>query len=387
MNILLLSQFLSTTRGGGEYLFSLIAKNLAMKGHKVWVITNKINDEEYKFPENVRVVFVKPTLQYAGGLPTSIFDNIRYSFNTILTGLYIIRKEKINVIHSNNFSPALAGSILSLITSKPHVTSIWDIFSLCGKDYWNRWAQQTGISRIHTFLGPRFEKLILRLPHDAIHTISEASKDDLLEFGAKKPIHVIQPAIEEMVLEPEVLNSFQFVYIGRLVFYKNIEVLIKAIGIAKKTESKIKLVIVGGGPHRKVLEDLTHSLGLESNIEFRGYVTAQEKQKLIGSSIALVFPSLCEGFGLVILEAFQQRKPVLVSNIRPMSEIVLDGKTGFVLDPYQEKVWADRLLGIMRDPKIATKLGNAGYIQLRESHSEDIMTRKILEMYMTLANR
>jgi len=42
VNILLLSQFFSTTRGGGEYVFSTIAKKLAEKDNKVWVITNKI---------------------------------------------------------------------------------------------------------------------------------------------------------------------------------------------------------------------------------------------------------------------------------------------------------------------------------------------------------
>jgi len=100
------------------------------------------------------------------------------------------------------------------------------------------------------------------------------------------------------------------------------------------------LVVIGGGPHRKPLEDLTKNLGLESNVEFVGYVNAEEKMKIIASSTAMVFPSLCEGFGLVILEAFSQHKPVLVSNIKPMSDIVSHGRTGYVLDPHDENIWA-----------------------------------------------
>jgi len=58
MNILLLSQFFSTSRGGGEYVFQLIAKKLVENNHKVWVITNKIHGEEYDEFKNIKIKFV-----------------------------------------------------------------------------------------------------------------------------------------------------------------------------------------------------------------------------------------------------------------------------------------------------------------------------------------
>jgi len=238
MSILLLSQFFSTTKGGGEYLFSVIAKNLAKNNHKVWVITNKISDEIYDVHKNVNLIFVPPVLEYKGGLPPSFLDNIRYFFNAVIAGRKLIKKEKIDIIHSNNFSPALAGAVLSYLTSKPHITAIWDIFSLCGSDYWEKWTSQIEVSRIHKFLGPIFEKLVLKLPHTAIHTISEASKNDLIEIGATKPIHIVLPAIEEIETMLRNHSSLQFVYVGRLVFYKNLEVVIKAINIVKKQNLK-----------------------------------------------------------------------------------------------------------------------------------------------------
>ena len=70
MKILLLSQFFSMTRGGGEYVFSLIAKKLAENNHQVWVITNRIKGEKYKVQKNIHLVFVPPTLKYEGGLPS-----------------------------------------------------------------------------------------------------------------------------------------------------------------------------------------------------------------------------------------------------------------------------------------------------------------------------
>jgi len=380
MNILLLSQFFSETRGGGEYVFKLLANSLAKNNNKVWIITNKITGEDYNFHNNVKTIFVKPDLEFRGGLPPGIIDNIRYTSNAIKVGMQIIKKENIDLIHSNNFAPALAGAILSLFTSKPHITTILDIFSLCGQDYWKRWIEQSGVSKIHAFLGPRFEKMILKFPLTAIHTISEATKNDLIKFGAKKPIHVILPSITRTDQKSINVNSSQFVYVGRLVFYKNLEVIIKAISIARKNEPQIKLVIVGEGPHRQTLEELTKTLGLEQNIEFMGYVNADKKTRLLATSCALVFPSLCEGFGLVILEAFDQSKPVLVSNIRPMSDIVSHGENGFVLDPHNENQWADCFLRIIKNSQEASEMGKNGN-KLLTMYGQESMYQKIIKMY------
>jgi len=276
---------------------------------------------------------------------------------------------------------------LSWFTSTPHVTSIWDIFSLCGKDFWQKWVTQLGISKIHKFIGPKFEKLILKLPHNAIHTISDASKDDLLKFGAKKPIHVIFPTIEDTVVLDEQQNSLQFIYVGRLVFYKNVETILRAISVVKKAEPQIKLVIVGGGPYKKTLEDVTKKLGVESNVKFMGYVNAEEKSRLISQSNALLFPSLCEGFGLVILEAFSQTRPVLVSNVRPLSDIVSHGKTGYVLDPNDEHIWAEHILKLAKNPQESKIMGKNGNVLLKTTYNQDLMYEKVMKMYCDITKR
>jgi len=382
MNILILSQFFSSTKGGGEYFFSLLAKKLVQKDHKVWVITNKIEGEDYQQHENLKLIFIPPTLQYKGGIPPGFLDNFRYLYNAIMKGHKIIRQKNIDIIHSNNFAPALAGSILSSITNKKHVTTIHDVFSLCGKDYWKLWGKQNDVSKINVWLAPFFEKQMIKFKQNCIHTVSDATKDDLLHFGAKKPIYVIPNSVEiPQNSDNTPVNLFQFIYVGRLVFYKNLEVVIKAINLAKKIEPKIKLIIVGGGPHRKTLEDLSKKLGLESHIEFKGYVSAAEKAKLITSSCALVFPSLCEGFGIVILEAFSQKKPVLVSNVRPMSDIVSNGENGYVLDPHDETKWALVLEELIENPDKGIKFGIHGNKILKQKYTLENLYEKIFKMY------
>lgn len=381
MKVLILSQFFSTTRGGGEYVLNFVAKKLAEDNHKIFVITNNIVGETYQEFNNIKVIFVPPTLQYTGGLPPKFSDNIRYAINAITKGFSIIKKEKIDIIHSNNFAPALAGSILSHLTSKPHITTVHDIFSLCGKNYWKEWGRQNKVSQMNVWLAPFFEKLMIKLHYNCIHTVSEATKQDLLKFGTKRPIHVIHNAIDSILPISVKQDPLQFVFIGRLVFYKNVEVAINAISVARKIEPKLKLVIIGDGPHRDTLEKIARNLSLEQSIEFKGYVTAEEKSRIISESNALVFPSLCEGFGIVILEAYQQKKPVLVSNMRPMSDIVLDGVTGYVLNPHDEKIWAQHMIDMIKDQKKSEEMGKNGYQRLAAKYNQESMYEKIINMY------
>ena len=95
----------------------------------------------------------------------------------------------------------------------------------------------------------------------------------------------------------------------------------------------------------------------------------------------MVFPSLCKGFGLVILEAFSQNKPVLVSNIRPMSDIIEHEKTGYVLEPYDENVWAEYIIRLIKNNQEAQKMGNNGNKVLKTKYNQDLMYEKLIKMY------
>lgn len=381
MKILLLTQFLSKTKGGGEYIFSVTANALANRGHDVRIITHKIEGEDYTyFHKNARINFVS-SIKYEGGLPPSFKDNIKFVLQATQKGLQLIKKEKIELIHSNNFSPALVGAILSNLTGKPHITTVHDIFSLCGKKYWQMWGKQNNISRLNVLLAPFFEKMIIKLRHDAIHTVSNATYDDLIKFGATKPIHIISNSIESIEHENIDPNPFQFVYVGRLVFYKNLETIIRAISIVKKSSEKIKLKIIGGGPHMEDLVKLTKQLGLEENIEFCGYLSESDKYKIISSSIAMVFPSLCEGFGLVILESFSCNRPVIVSDVRPLSDIIDNKKDGLIVDAKDENKWAQAMTYFISNPDIALKMGEEGGKKLEHQYNKDVMVTNIESMY------
>lgn len=384
MNILILSQFFSTTKGGGEYVFKTIAQIMAQAGHKVWVITNEVKNEEYVESKNLKIIRIGSAIEYKGGIPPTFLENISFVINAFLEGRKIVKNHKIDAIHSNNFSPALAGSLISSFCNIPHITTIHDVFSIYDKEFWKKWGNQNNVSKINSFLIPFFEKLMMKFSFKCIHTVSEASKNDILKLGTKKPIWVIQNHIIDM--EPISIKSKnnQFLYIGRLVFYKNVEVVLKAIPIVVKKYPDVKLVIAGDGPHKQVLKKLVTKLKIEKNVNFVGYVTPEQKTKFLAESIALLFPSLIEGFGLVILEAFQQQKPVVVSKIPPMSDIVDDYKTGLLVDPHKKEKWAEAIIWLIQNPDQTKKMGMEGRIVLNTKYSQEIFYKKLLKMYDSL---
>jgi len=258
---------------------------------------------------------------------------------------------------------------------------IFDIFSKNGNDFWKKWIKQTDVSRINAMLVPWFEKILMKIKHDAIYTISNASKDDIIKMHAKKPIYNIPPTIRDEIQLNEKINPFQFICIGRLVFYKNLEVIIKAMSIVIKTIPECRLMILGDGPHRESLQILTQKLGLEKNIIFNGYATSEEKMRVISQSNAMLFPSIIEGFGLVILESFSQNKPVLVSNISPMSDIITHNTTGFVLDAHNENVWAEHIIKLIKNPQESQIMGKNGNQVLKENYNQETFYGKLIEMY------
>tara|TARA_B110001454_G_scaffold81590_1_gene78591 strand:- start:2209 stop:3387 length:1179 start_codon:yes stop_codon:yes gene_type:complete len=381
LNVLLLSQFFSTTKGGGEYLFKTIARTLTQNGHNVWVITNNVKGEKYQEAENLKIITVNPTLEYKGGLPPTFLDNIRYVINAYQKGQSLAKNQSIDIIHSNNFSPALAGSLISFFTKTSHIITIFDIFSQNGQDFWRKWIKQTNVSKINAILVQWFEKILMKIKHDAIYTISDASKNDISKLNAKKPIYNIPPTISDEIQLNNKINTFQFIYIGRLIFYKNIEIILKAFKIVTKEFPNVKLIIAGGGPHKQSLQELTKKLDIYENVTFVGFVTQEQKVKLLSESNALLFPSIIEGFGLVMLEAFQQNKPVLTSNIPPMSDIIQNKKTGFLINPNNEKDWAEKIISLIKEPEISDKMGNEGNHILKTKYNQELFYERIIKMY------
>jgi len=268
MKILLISYYFLPGFEGSTSLVTIIADLLAKSGNQVWVITRKFEGVNYQTHPNIKLVFVSSTLPFEDRMKTGFFETIKFTLAGIRAGLKIIKKEKIDLIHSNAIA-ALTGSWLSYLSSKPHIMLMHDLYSV-DPNFWKEWKKQEGNSGFNAFLGKLLEKIYVHSRFVAIHTVSEASRDDLVKFGVKKPIYVIHNAIPVKEAETTKINQYQFVYVGRLVFYKNIQVVINAVILLKEKFPKINLIIIGKGPYRNKLEKLMKQNNLQENITFKG---------------------------------------------------------------------------------------------------------------------
>jgi len=378
MNILLISYYFSPGTDGTATVFMNIAELLAKNGNKVCVITNNFENVKYPEHENITIFFNSKPKRLPEIRKTSLIDTIRFTIRTIKVGLTLCKEEKIEIIHSNAIA-SIAGSFISLLRSIPHIVTIHQLYTTRG--FWDEWVKEKGNTKLKAFLGKILEKLQVELKSDAIHTVSDILHEHLIKFGVKKKIYVIYNAIPVKNLESVDIVPNQFVVVGRLVNYKNVQVLIKAIKIVKKVYPNVSLIIAGDGPYRKNLEKLTTQLELNENVIFKGRVTEMEKNHLIASSQAFLFPSYFESFGVVILEAFLHKKPVLTSDVRPMSEIVKDKKTGLLVSTHNEKEWAKTIEYALSHPEEIAKMGERGRKVLENNYTIDKLGKQILEMY------
>ena len=317
MRILLFCQlFPPLTYGGGETLFWNLAKSLASRGHEVHVITQKVRGEsESEVRAGVHVLRVGRPVEYSGALTTNAFESLAYLVGAFVAGS-VASQRRIEIIHSNTYVPAVVGQMCASILGKKHVMTVHDVYLAAMPWFRSKWRTQADVGFLARTLGPFLELALLRMPATVIHTVSDSSFRDLLQMGIKTRITVVPNSIDigDYVIEDEVpVNYHQAIYVGRLVFYKNLEVIFRAFVNVLKAVSDARLVIVGDGPMRKTWESMMNDLGLKDHVRFFGRIPHKNKIRLLKESAFLILPSMVEGFGIVILEAFASERAVLVS--------------------------------------------------------------------------
>ncbi len=188
----------------------------------------------------------------------------------------------------------------------------------------------------------------------------------------------------ERVKEKHFLPSKYFLYVGGADFRKNVIRLVNAFGkIASSVEEDLVLV---GQWYPQWISTLHHqlqSLGIRQRVHFLSFVETQDLACLYTLTTALLFPSLYEGFGLPVLEAFSCQTPVLCSNNSSLKEIA-DG-CAVLVDPYQEDDIAQGIVKIAQDEKLRQELSVKGYDRSIE-FSIDKMTKETIEVYNKVLN-
>jgi glycosyltransferase involved in cell wall biosynthesis len=109
---------------------------------------------------------------------------------------------------------------------------------------------------------------------------------------------------------------------------------------------------------------LVEELKLENRVVFTGYAEEMDIPVLYSGATALTFPSLYEGFGFPPLEAMSCGCPVISSDTSSLPEVV--GQAGILIPPKNEKIWAEKMVKVSKNEKIARELSEKGLIQAKK---------------------
>lgn len=164
-------------------------------------------------------------------------------------------------------------------------------------------------------------------------------------------------------------DPFTILFVGRLVDIKNPQAVLYAASMLKSKLRRVKVVFVGEGPLEEVLRTESKRLGLESEVEFKGYIgDSNELWKQYETADVFVLPSYSEGLPLVIIEAMSTGLPVIATAVGGVPELVVNYESGLLLDRSDPCQIADAVLQIASSSELYGKL-SCGAVHMARSYT------------------
>lgn len=244
-------------------------------------------------------------------------------------------------------------------------------------------AKNPLIFSIKQFVYRRVVGLVAR-KSGAIITPTEFVKDDVARFARinSRKISVTYEAADKITepAEPvaDLLDSEFIMYVGRPQPHKNLYRLVTAFSKLKKSQPKLKLVLVG---KKDVLYDRLERWVNDQAIKdvvFTGFIDESRLGWLYENCQAYVFPSLSEGFGLPPLEAMTHGAPVISSNATCLPEV--EGQAAYYFDPYDVEDMAAKINEVLTNKSLRSSLVRKGFEQA-EKYSWKRMAQQTLDVY------
>jgi len=176
------------------------------------------------------------------------------------------------------------------------------------------------------------------------------------------------------------------IFVGRLVSYKGIDILIRAAKLANLKNKKI--LIIGEGPLENELQQLIDYNNLSENVVLLGKIKDNNLfSALFKSSKFLVLPSITnnENFGMVQLEAMAESKAVLTTNLKSGVPCVgIDGQTSFLVEPGNIEQLAEKIKLLFEDSERCIKMGIQGKIRFDKYFTQEKMVDDHITLYNNL---
>lgn len=367
MRILHITKKYPNAIGGDATCVFHLEKYQQKKGYKVFILTTNCdeivaNDNLYKFglcgmPYDWDQITLKRIISLLFFIPRS---------------LVVIRKIKPDIIYSHSADLGFIGSLWAKLL-KIKITNICHTLNFPYKFISKVKRYPELISLKYGF----FNKIITVDPNNIkfFHNYSIRNCQYLNIYGVD--IEEFERVNRNIDLS-EKRKYKRIIFVGRLDHLKGLDYLIESAAELKNSLDYFEVWIIGDGPYKKHLKEISHKLEVEKYIKLFNTITSREELfKMYCLADIFVLPSLLESFPLSMLEAWAANLAVVITNVGAISKICKDGENALIIQPRDAKSLSLALLKLIKDDNLCKKIGTNGKNLVKEYFAWDIVLRNL----------
>jgi N-acetyl-alpha-D-glucosaminyl L-malate synthase BshA len=361
------------TFGGSGVVATELGKYLATLGHEIHFITYDVPSRLLEFQENVYFHNVEVP-------PYPLFAYPPYSVALASKMAEVARRAHLNILHVHYAVPHATSAFLAKTMISPWCLKI--VTTLHGTDI-------TLVGSDPSYL-PMTRFSIEQ--SDAVTAVSQWLRRQTIQFfHTKRPIEVIPNFVDPDRFRPGAKPGLRerfapggqpiMMHVSNLRPVKRTRDLLDIVAFVR-AKTEVKLIIVGDGPDRPILEESARKRHMDDDIVFLGnYANIEE---LLPAADVLLLPSASESFGLVALEAMSCGVPVIASDVGGLPEVVEHGKNGYLFEVGDAGAMAEGVVEIMTDGQARKRMSAAARATAVERFPIDKITEQYLRIYQRL---
>lgn len=299
------------------------------------------------------------TRKYAINTDSSLNNLIKLSWRFMKNDLYtrkLMREKEFDIFHPTFFFPGL----IKKLDGKPFVLTIVDMIPELFPEMYSKKGFYSKYITHAWIKGKR--KLVENA--EAIIAISENTKKDIIDIYGIEPEKIKVVYLGNSLFPQEdsrqnlKLPEKYLLFVGQRDNYKNFYRFVRASAEIIKEDHELNVICIGGGSFSENEKNLLNSLEIDSRVK-QYNVTDSELYHAYKNARAFIFPSLYEGFGIPIIEAFVAQCPVILSESSCFPEIAGDAAVYF--EPTDEGSIMNSIKRVLCDPELQTELKAKGF--------------------------
>ncbi len=354
------------TGGTGSYVYYL-SNELLNKGHKIYVVTGSNQTQDIKVNPQLDVSFLKTPKM-------PIVKSFMLAGNSYRKLQRVRDTANVDIIHPQlPLTPSFAvpPNFGKTLVCTVHSTWKGEAEAIRAEPYMRLNANEKFLVSFNWFLRI-FEEGMLHRARKII-AVSNFTKWELTNYykipeGKIKVIHngvdinKFKPAEGKRKVKAELgfnPDDIAIVSVGRLYARKGLFTLIQSMPAVIKRFPKAKFIISGKGQSDEMKKLIAHAerIGVKNNIVFTGYYPDKKLPKLYQAADVFAFSTFYEHHPFAVLEALATGLPVVTTTVGGIPETIESGRNGFLVEPFNEKQFADKILYLLEHPGFAAEMG------------------------------